>query len=99
MRGLCAAALLVCAGCATSGGARVTLISSTPEGALVTIEGYGECEAPCRVSIDGPRVVTVAKAGFLPQRFEIRPGRKRIDVALELAAPTEGVDSTALPEL
>lgn len=90
------------AGCKTLGGGQantITLIESTPSGALVRVEGFGECETPCRVEIDKPRMVTVAKAGFNAQRFQIVPKRKRVDVTLELAAPTRDVDSGELPDL
>lgn len=90
------------AGCQTLGGGQattITLIESTPPGALVRVEGFGECETPCRVEIDKPRMVTVAKAGFNAQRFQIVPKRKRVDVILDLAAPTKNVDSTELPDL
>ena len=97
---LAVAASLV-AGCQTLGGGgnTVTLIDSKPPGALVRVEGFGECETPCRVEIEKPRMVTVAKAGFNAQRFQIVPKRKRVDVILELVAPTTNVDSTELPDL
>lgn len=89
---------LALSGClASSGGMRT--IESTPAGALVTIEGYGECETPCTVKLDGYRQVTVAKAGYKAQRFGVKPGGKTIQVILELAAPSGEVDATALPEL
>lgn len=83
--------------CATTPG--VVEIVSEPTGALVTVEGYGECETPCTIGLDGPRNVTVAKAGFLPKRFIVAPGAGRVKVALDLAAPTEKVDEETLPDL
>lgn len=101
MRILTVAAVALVAGCVTNGKATrgVTLITSEPTGALVTVEGYGECETPCSVEADAVRSVTVAKAGFLPVRFDLVPGKKRVALKLELAAPTEGVDEGELPEL
>ncbi|GAB4522956.1 MAG: hypothetical protein Kow00133_10760 [Amphiplicatus sp.] len=101
MRGLrrivLSAAALSAGACATTPG--VVEIVSEPPGALVTVEGYGECQTPCTIGLDGPRDVTVAKAGFLPKRFAVAPGAGRVKVALDLAAPTEKVDEEALPDL
>ena len=103
LRVLTIGALALAAGCKTlTGGApasTITLINSDPAGAEVTIEGFGECVTPCRVEIDKPRAVKVAKAGYLAQNFQITPDKKRVDLKLELAAPTTDVDATALPEL
>ncbi|MEM8771161.1 MAG: PEGA domain-containing protein [Pseudomonadota bacterium] len=74
-------------------------ITSTPAGALVKIEGFGECETPCTIKLDGARNVTVAKAGYKAQRFAVKPGRENVNVILELAAPTDEVSSETLPEL
>jgi hypothetical protein len=89
------------AGCKTLGGsgATIALVSTTPPGARVNVEGFGECESPCTVEIDRPREITVAKAGYNPQRLTLEPGKKRVDIVLELSAPTTGVDETALPDL
>ncbi|MBB5519205.1 PEGA domain-containing protein [Amphiplicatus metriothermophilus] len=91
------AAALSAGACATTPG--VVEIVSEPPGALVVVEGYGECETPCTIGLDGLREVTVAKAGFVPQRFAIAPGAGRVQVALELAAPIEEVDEEVLPDL
>ncbi|MEE2691744.1 MAG: PEGA domain-containing protein [Pseudomonadota bacterium] len=102
LRALMVLVLLSAAGCKTLGGgpsSTITLIESDPPGAQVTVEGFGECDTPCRIEIDKPRMVKVAKAGYLAQRFQIVPGKKRVDVKLELAAPTKNVDSSELPEL
>ncbi len=102
MRLLTISALTVAAGCKTLGGGdatTITLINSDPPGAEVTVEGFGECLTPCRIEIDKPRSVKVAKAGYLAQSFQITPDRKRVEVKLELAAPTKDVDATELPEL
>ncbi len=89
---------LALGGCfGSSGGMRT--IESTPSGALVTIEGYGECETPCTVKLDGYRNVTVAKAGYKAQRFGVKPGGAPVQVILDLAAPSGEVDTTALPEI
>jgi hypothetical protein len=92
---LCA---LVTSGCLTTR-TTVTQLTSEPEGALVRVEGYGECETPCSIAIDAPRNVTVAKMGYLAQRFVIVPGRPQVHVIMQLAAPTVDVDQTELPEL
>ena len=99
MRILIAALIALAAGgcLATTEGARK--IKSKPSGALVTIEGYGECETPCTVRLNGQRNVIVAKAGYKAQRFAIAPEGPTIKVELELAAPTDEVDAEALPEL
>ncbi len=95
-------ALVLLGACKTfdlGSGQKVTLITSEPQGAYVNVEGLGECETPCRVALDGPRMVTIAKAGFKPQRIQIAPASKRIKVVLELVAPTKDVESKELPEV
>lgn len=89
-------ALTVC-GCMTTQGAR--RIVSEPPGALVTVEGFGECETPCTVQLDARRNVIVAKAGYKAQRFVIAPDGPPVNVILELAAPTDDVDAETLPEI
>ncbi len=85
-------------GClATSGAMRS--FTSTPSGATVTIDGYGACETPCTVKLDGDRKVTVAKAGYKAQRFGVKPGGAPVNVILELAAPAGVVDAETLPDL
>lgn len=96
------AALSATAGCKTLGlddGTTLTLVSTTPPGALVRIPGFGECETPCTIEIDQPREILIAKAGFDPKRVTLTPGKKRVDIVLDLSAPTTGVDETALPDL
>ena len=92
-------ALAGAAACATSGGSGLTTITSTPEGATVRIDGFSDCETPCAIRLEFPADVTVAKAGYTAERFRINPGEKSVSVDLELAAPTEGVEETELPEL
>lgn len=91
------------AGCKTLGaeGLKTTMVtlSSTPAGALATVEGFGECETPCTIEIDKPRNVTVAKAGYDPQKITLQPGRKKVDLVLKLSAPTTGVDATEMPDV
>ncbi len=98
---LCSIAALACAsGCQTFGGGQtLTLVTTEPEGALVQVEGFGECEAPCTIELDAPRNITVAKAGFTPQRMQLLPGKKTLNIVLELSAPTTVVDEEKLPEL
>lgn len=90
--------VLILQGCLSTTG-DVRTITSDPAGALVRIEGYGECETPCTVKLNRRHEVTVAKAGYVAQRFGILPGRNNVHVILELAAPTSDVDAEALPEL
>ena len=85
-------------GClATSNGMRT--INSEPPGALVTVQGFGQCETPCTVRLDDHRNITVAKAGYKARRFVLGPDGGEVNVELELAAPAGDVDSTALPDL
>ena len=92
------AAALALPGClATTGDLRT--ITSEPAGALVKIEGYGECETPCTIKLDERREVTIAKAGYIAQRFGVTPGKRDVHVVLELAAPTDEVSEETLPEL
>ena len=91
------AAISSATGCMTFGGP--TKIVSIPPGATVKVEEFGECLTPCKVKIDEPRMITVAKAGYIAQRFRISPDTPTVKVRLELAAPTENVEETTLPEL
>lgn len=95
-------AILAIGGCKTLGGGEKTTmvtIISEPGDALVTVDGFGECQTPCTVEIDKPRTVTVAKAGYDQQKLTLQPGKRQIIVRLALSAPTTGVDETQLPEL
>lgn len=100
-----AVAALALGGCQTLAfgdrGPRTTLttVTTTPAGARVTVEGFGACETPCTIEIDKPRNITIAKAGFDTQKFVLLPGHKKLDVTLNLSAPTTGVDAEELPEL
>lgn len=87
------------AACETTPKTSVITISSTPPGAEVQIEGFGTCTTPCNVEVDQPRNITVAKAGFLAERFQIAPGQKDVALTLKLAAPTKDVDKSTLPDL
>ena len=89
---------LFVSGClATSGDVRK--ITSDPPGALVTVQGYGECETPCKVRLDDHRNVTVAKAGYKAKRFVMGPSGPPLKVRLELAAASDDVDAETLPDL
>lgn len=79
--------------------ATIVTVASTPPGALVTVEGFGECETPCTIEIDKPRNITVAKAGYDAQKMVLVPGRRKVDVVLKLSTQTKDVDATELPEL
>lgn len=97
-----AIAALTLGGCKTLGGGSgttLTTVTTEPAGALVTVEGFGECETPCTIEIDKPRNITIAKAGYDPQKLVLLPGKKKLNVTLELSAPTTEVDETELPEL
>jgi hypothetical protein len=94
--------IFAAAGCQTlsiGDGNTLTLVSTEPAGAVVRVEGFGECVAPCTIELDAPRNITIAKAGYAPQRFVLQPGKRRVDVVLELSAPTTGVDESQLPDL
>ena len=87
-------------GCMTLGGGSSTMLVNTdPPGALVTIEGFGECESPCTVRLDAPRKARVAKAGFLSKTYVLSPGSREVTIPLELAAASDDVDTTTLPDL
>lgn len=94
-----AVAALLAAACATTKGPTITLVESDPPGALVQVEGFGECEAPCTIELDAPRSLTIAKAGYDAQRLTLEPGKKRLRVKLTLSAPTTEVDEEALPDI
>ncbi len=98
LKSLAAAALLASA-CATTNGPTITLIETDPPGALVQVEGFGECEAPCTIELDAPRNLTIAKAGYDAQRLTLEPGKKRLQIKLTLSAPTTDVEEITLPEL
>lgn len=93
-----ALAALPLSGCLTTSG-EVSQINSTPPGALVSVNGVGECETPCTVELNQLRRVTIAKAGYKPFRFVLPPDGRDISVELELVAPTEDVDAVALPDI
>ena len=101
MRIMAAAFLaLLTGGCATLGGGASTVeVITTPPGALLTIDGVGSCETPCPVKLDGPRRARIAKAGYVSLTVTLSPGRRAVTIPLELAAPSEPVDTTALPDL
>ncbi len=93
------AALFALAACATTTGPQIVEVQTDPAGAFVRVEGFGDCESPCRIEIDAPRNLTIAKAGYDAQRIVIKPGDKTVRLTLKLAAPTTNVDQQALPEL
>ena len=89
------AALL--SGCLTLGGGRE--VRSAPSGALVTIAGFGECTTPCKLKLDKKRRIQIAKAGYVTRYVDVEPDGAAITIPLDLAAPTEDVDTTTLPDL
>lgn len=87
-------------GCMTiGGGSSVMLVNTAPQGALVAIDGYGECETPCTIGLDAPKKARIAKAGFVSKTFVLSPGSREVTIPLELAAASEDVDASALPDL
>lgn len=99
MRFLSALAALALGACATAKGSRIVLVDTDPQGALIRVEGFGECESPCRIEVDATRHLTIAKAGYNAERIVIDPTSKNILVKLKLSAPTTDVEADALPEL
>jgi len=93
------AAALSLAACATAKGPQIVLVETDPAGALVRVEGFGECESPCRIEVDAPRTLTIGKAGYEAQRTVITPGDRTVRLTLKLAAPTTTVDQETLPDL
>ncbi|MEO0399154.1 MAG: PEGA domain-containing protein [Pseudomonadota bacterium] len=77
----------------------MTKIVTTPPGATVTVAGYGQCETPCTVELDGARRITVAKAGYKRRDLVVGPDAGNVKLDLELAAPTQGVEAGELPPL
>ena len=98
MRLLMIIALLAATGCVTFGAGSTKFVTKPP-GALVRVEGGGECETPCTVKFDRPREVTIAKVGYQAQRLRVGPDRSKVNVELELVAPTGEVEETRMPEL
>ena len=86
-------------GCLTILGDNQIDIATTPPGATVNLEGFGECETPCSIKLQQKRRVTIAKAGYKPVRLNVPPNSRDISILLELAAPTDEVDATTLPDL
>lgn len=98
----CTVALLgfCLSGCVTLGGSGDMLkINTTPPGALVTVDGAGQCETPCTIKLDRPRRAKIAKAGFISLDVMLSPSRRSVTVPLELAAASADVDAEALPEI
>ena len=93
-------AIAALGGCQTFGGGDLLNLQTEPPGALVVIDGAGQCETPCTIKLDGPKKARIAKAGFVTQYVTLNPSRKKqVVVPLELAAASEDVDRTELPEL
>jgi hypothetical protein len=95
------AAFTLTGGCLTFGGGKSRMVElvTEPAGALARVEGFGECETPCTIELDAPRMVTLAKAGYTAKRFQLTTEKKKVEVVMELAAPTTEVDTTVLPEI
>jgi len=100
VRTACYAAMtLSLTGCLTLMGGGGIEVETLPPGALVTVEGVGECESPCSIKLSQPRRVTIAKAGYKPVHLRVTPETDDFTIELTLAAPTEEVDTTTLPDL
>ncbi len=89
---------VILSGCLTLGGGGRE-IRSAPTGALITIDGFGECETPCKIKLDRKRRIQIAKAGYVTRYVDVEPGGGSITIPLDLAAPTEEVDTETLPDL
>ena len=85
-------------GCMLTSG-NISEINTLPSGALVTVEGLGQCETPCTLELEQRRLLTIAKAGYKPVRIMLKPNGKNVSIELQLAAPTKDVDTVALPEI
>jgi hypothetical protein len=99
MRPLLLLPALLIAACETTPSNTLVRVETTPPGAVLSIDGFGECETPCTIEIDREREAQLAKAGFNPQKIILRPGVKTLAIAMELAAPTTTVDEASIPEL
>ncbi len=100
MRIFSAVGVLSLGGCLTMPGGTTTLLVNTdPQGALVAIDGVGECETPCTIRLDGPKKARIAKAGFVTKTYVLSPSGRDVTIPLELAAASDDVDTTALPDL
>ena len=95
----CAAITFFLPGCLTLMGGGGIEVETMPPGALVTVEGVGECESPCSIKLGQPRRVIIAKAGYNPVQLHVTPETDDFTIELTLAAPTEEVDTTTLPDL
>jgi PEGA domain-containing protein len=93
-----AVAAFLLSGCLLSSG-NVSRINTLPSGALVTVEGLGECETPCTIELKQRRRITIAKAGYKSLRIDLEPDGNDVSIELELAAPTQDIDAIALPDL
>lgn len=80
-------------------GARNVSVITDPPGALLTIDGFGECETPCTVKLDEPRRARLAKAGFVAQTVTLGPDRSSVTIPMKLAAASDDVDAATLPDL
>lgn len=92
-------AALSLSACATANGAKIVLVDTEPQGALIRVEGFGECQSPCRIEVDATRNLTIAKAGYNAERIVIDPKSKKVLVKLTLSAPTTDIEADTLPEL
>ncbi|MEM9262323.1 MAG: PEGA domain-containing protein [Pseudomonadota bacterium] len=91
--------LVATTSCSSNSAASLTRIETVPDQALVQIDGFGECDAPCTIEHNGPRRVTIAKAGYEKVELTIAPGQRVVRVELDLAAPTGVVEADGLPPL
>ncbi|MCI5046207.1 MAG: hypothetical protein MRY59_01800 [Aquisalinus sp.] len=93
------ASLLFMAGCETATVDYLT-ISSAPAEALLKFGDGTTCTTPCPLYVTENLTMTIAKAGYIAQEWTLIEGQTGyLQINLELAAPTEEVEETALPDL
>ncbi|MCI5044959.1 MAG: hypothetical protein MRY72_09700 [Aquisalinus sp.] len=93
------AALFIVAGCETTSVDYLT-ISSAPTEALLKFGDGSTCTTPCPLYVTENLTMTIAKAGYIAQEWTLIEGQTGyLQINLELAAPTEEVEETALPDL
>ena len=94
-----AASIMILSACTTFSDTATVKIQSEPTGALVTVDGVGECETPCSIRIKIQRYATVAKAGYLPVTVRLSPGKRNYNIQMELAAASDAVDAVILRDI
>ncbi|MEM6650428.1 MAG: hypothetical protein AAF603_09285 [Pseudomonadota bacterium] len=76
------------------------LVKSDPDGATISFLDGTECQTPCRVGIDGPLQMTVARAGYAAERYQLtKRSKSPLTVQLDPVARTVPVEEVSLPDL